>query len=176
MVSTVELKFTTHFRAVLDNIDIASETMPVQISRAVRFTKSMSKLLPDEAVVQAQHQAIHERELVPFWTGSLDAMPPIGLNERTSSFKKTSPCVNEWTTKILPCASPTDLNASNERSYSSSPLERAAWDSLQFLGISLTPYPLLAVCGIDYRDSSDPVPPCSILRSRGLSGWRRACH
>ena len=61
MASTVEPKFTTHFRAVLDNIDIASETM--QLSRAVRFTKSMQEL--SQAVVQAQHQAMFSQKLVP---------------------------------------------------------------------------------------------------------------
>ena len=39
--SSLESKFTTNFRAVLDDIDIASETMPMQLSRAVLSTKSM---------------------------------------------------------------------------------------------------------------------------------------
>ncbi len=110
--SSVGSKFTTNFRAVLDNI--VSETMPVQFSRAVCFKKSMLKLLTDEAAVQAQHQTTRPQELISSWTGSLNAMPPTGLDERTSSFNPTSPRVNEWTTKILQCASPTDLNASNE--------------------------------------------------------------
>ena len=64
--ASVESKSTTHFRAVLDNIDIASETMPVQLSRAVGFTKSMHQLSADEdAAVQAQHQAMNSQELVP---------------------------------------------------------------------------------------------------------------
>ena len=174
ITSTVEPKFKTHFRAVLDNIDIASETMPMQLSRAVRFTNSMQELSPDEeAAVQAQHQPMASQELVSSWSGSLDATPPTGLGESTSSFNPTSPRVNEWTTKILPCASPTDLNASNEESYTTSPLECAALDSLRFLGMSLAPHPLLAVRGIDYTDSSD-MHACSTLRNCGLGDWRGA--
>ena len=82
--------------------------------------------------------------------------------------------MNERTTRILPCASPTDLNASNEGSYPSSPLERKAWGSLRFLGMSLTPHPLLAVRGIDYQDNYDHMLACSTLRNSGLSGWRDA--
>ena len=172
MASTVEPKFTTHFRAVLDNIDLASETMPV-LSRADRFTKSMSKLLPDEAVVQAQHEATRPQELVSSWSGSLDAMPPTGRDDRMPSLRTRGHDANERTTKILSCASPTDLNASNEESYPTSPLDCAALDSLRFLGISLAPNPLSAVRGIDHNDSSD-MPVCSTLRDRGLGEWHGA--
>ena len=175
MASTAEPKFTTHFRAVLDNIDIASETMPVQLSRAVRFTKSVSKLFPDQAAVQAQHEATRPQELVSSWSGSLDAMPPTGRDDRMPSLRTRGHDANERTTKILSCAFPTDLNASNEESYPTSPLDCAALDSLRFLGISLMPSPLLAVRGIDYRDGSDYKPVCSTWRNRGLGDWRGAC-
>ena len=170
ITSTVEPKFKTHFRAVLDIIDIASETMPVQLSRAVSFTKSVSKISADEAVVQAQHQATRPQELVRSWTGSLNAMHPTGREERVPSLHTRCHGMNERTTRILPCASPTDLNASNEGSYSSSPLDCAALDSLRYLGISLMPCPLLAVRGIDYRDSSDQMLACSMPKreSQGL--------
>ena len=174
MALTVEPKFTTHFRAVLDNIDIASETMPVQLSRAVRFTKSVSKLFPDQAAVQAQHEATRPQELVSSWSGSLDAMPPTGRDDRMPSLRTRGHDANERTTKILLCASPTDLNASNEDSYPNSPLECAALDSLRFLGISLMPHPLLAVRGIYYQDSYDHMLACSTLRNSGLSDWRDA--
>ena len=82
---------------------------------------------------------------------------------------------NKQTTKILPCESPTDLNASDAGSYPSSPLECAALDSLRFLGISSMRSSLLAVCGINYRDSSGHMPACSILRNSGLGDWRGAC-
>ena len=56
IASTVESKFTTHFRVVIDNVDTAG-TNSAQLSRAVSFTKSMSKLSADEgSAVQAQHQ------------------------------------------------------------------------------------------------------------------------
>ncbi len=168
-----ESKFGTHFRAVLDNIDIASETIPTQLSRTVRFTKSMSKLLADEAVVQAQHQATRSQELVSSWAESLDAIPPTRRDDRMPSLRTRGHDANERTTKILACASPTDLNASNEESYPTSPLECAVLDSLRFLGMSLMQCPLLAVHGLDYRDSSDHLP-CSILRNRGLGDWRGA--
>ena len=106
------------------------------------------------------------------WTKSLDAMPPTGRDERMPSLRTSGHDVNERTTKILSCASPTDLNAANEKSYPTSPLECAALDSLRFLGISLMPCPLLAVRRIDYRDSSDHIPACSTLRNRGLGDWR----
>jgi hypothetical protein len=114
ITSTVERKFTTHFRALLANVDLASETMPVQLSRAVRFTKSVPKLLADEAVVQAQRQAMLSQELVSSWSGSLDAMPSTGRDDRMPSLRTRGDDANERTTKILSCASPTDLNASNE--------------------------------------------------------------
>ena len=175
MASTVEHKFTTHFRAVLNNIDIASETMPVQLSRAVRFTKSMSKLLADEeGAVQAQHQATRSQELVSSWSGSFHAMPPTGRDDRMPSLRTRGHDANERTTKILSCVSPSDLNASNGESYPTSPLECAALDSLRFLGISLMPCPLLAVHGIDYRESSDHLPACSRLCGCGLGDWRDA--
>ena len=171
MALTVEPKFTTHFRAVLDNIDIASETMPVQLSRAVRFTKSVAKLFADEeAAVQTQHQATRPQELVSSWAESLDAIPPTGRDDRMPSLRTRGHDANERTTKILSCASPTDLNSSNEKSY---PLECAALDTLRFLGISSMQSPLLAVCGID-QYSSDHMPACSTLRNCGLRDWRGA--
>ena len=134
----------------------------------------MPKLSADEeAAVQARHQAMNSQKLVSFWTGSLDAMPPPGLDERMPSLYTRSHDANKRTTKILPSASPTDLNASNEESYPTSPLESAVLDSLRFLGMSLAPHPLLAVRGIDYNDSSD-MPVCSTLRNRGLGEWRGA--
>ena len=126
---------------------------------------------------------MNSQELVSFWTGSLDAMPPTGRDERMTSLYTRSHDANKQTTKILPCASPTDLNAPNEGSYHpSSPLECAALDSLRFLGMSLAPHPLLAVRGIDYQDSYDHMLACSTLRNSGLSDWRDAranskhCH
>ena len=174
MESSVGSKFTTHFRAVLANIDIAFQTMSAQLSSAVRFMKSMPKLSADEEAAVQAHQDVHSQELVSSWTVSLDAMPPTGLDERKPSLRTRSHAVNERTAKILPCASPTGLNASNEESSPTSPLECAALDSLRFLGISLMPCPLLAVHGIDYRDSSYHMPACSTLRNRGLSDWRDA--
>ena len=173
MRSSVESKFTTHFRVILANIDVASKTMPTQLSRAVSFTKSVSKISADEAVVQAQHQATRPQELVSSWSGSLDAMPPTGRDDRMPSLRTRGHDANERTTKILSCASPTDLNASNEESYPTSPLDCAALDSLRFLGISLAPNPLSAVRGIDHNDSSD-MPVCSTLRDRGLGEWHGA--
>ena len=117
---------------------------------------------------------MHSPELVSSWTPSLDAMPPTGLEEREPSLRTRSHAGNERTTKILPCASPTDLNAPNEGSYPSSPLDCAALDSLRFLGISLMPHPLLAVSGIDYQDSYDHMLACSILRDHGIGDWRDA--
>ena len=117
----------------------------MQLSGAVTFAKSMPKLSADDgSAMQAQYQDIRSQQLGPSWTDSLDIMPTC-LQERSHD-------VNERTTKVLPCGSPTDLNASNEGPYPSSPLECAALDSLRFLGISLMPSPLLAVvCGIDSR-------------------------
>ena len=86
MESSVGSKFTTHFRAVLANIDIASETMSTQLSRAVSFTKGMQKLSADEgSAVQVQNQNMHSQELLSSWTGSFDTMPSTGLIEKRPS-------------------------------------------------------------------------------------------
>ena len=161
MRSSVESKFTTHFRVILANIDVASKTMPTQLSRAVSFTKSVQV---SQAAVQTQHQTTLLQELASSWTVSLDAMPPAGLKRMPSLY----------TTKNLSFVSSTDFNASNKDACTSSPLDCAASDSLRFLGMSQTPHPLFAVRGIDYRDSFDHMPACSTSRNRGLGGWRGA--
>ena len=176
MKSAVESKYTTHCRAVLDNSDIASGITRMKVARAVHFTKSLPKLsAEEEAAVQAQHELMPSQELVSSWIGPSDTMASTCFHKRMPSSYTRSHDVNEWTTHILPCASLTDLNASNEESYPTSPLDCAALDSLRFLGMSQTPHPLLAVRGIDFRDSTDHLPACSTLRNRGLGDWRGAC-
>jgi hypothetical protein len=86
MESSVGSNFTTHFRAVLANIDIASETMSTQLSRADSFMKGMPKLSADEgSAVQVQNQNMHSQELLSSWTGSFDTMQSTGLIERRPS-------------------------------------------------------------------------------------------
>ena len=121
-------------------------------------------------MVQAQHQATRSQELASSDSGSLDAMPPTGRDDGMPSLCTRGHDANERTTKILSCAFPTDLNASNEESYPTSPLECAALDSLRFLGISLAPCPLFAaVRRIDYRDSSDHMLACSMPKRESQS-------
>jgi hypothetical protein len=174
VASTVKSKLTTHFRAVIDNGDTASGVMQMKVSRAASFVRRTQKpSVDEEAAAQAENHAVFEQELVPSWTGSLNAMPPAGREERVPLLYTRGRGVNERTTKVLPCASPTDLNSSNEESYPISSLEPAVLDSLRFLGMSLMPRPLLAVHGIDYDDSFD-MRACSILRDCGLGAWRGA--
>ena len=133
------------------------------VPRAAAQPRSTSKFEPDEAVMQTQ------QELVLSWTKSLDEMPSTGIIERGHD-------VNERSTKFLSCASPTDLNAANGKSYPTSPLECAALDSLRFLSISQTRNPLFALRGIDYQECSRHMPACSILRGHSLSLRHTACH
>jgi len=70
VASTVKSKLTTHFRAVIDNGDIASGVMQMKVSRAVSFARRTQKpSVDEEAAAQAENHAVFEQELVPSWTG-----------------------------------------------------------------------------------------------------------
>ena len=55
-----ESKFTAHFRAALDSIDIASWAKSAHFSKELSFTKSMHKIsVEEEGMMQAQQEAMH---------------------------------------------------------------------------------------------------------------------